>query len=247
MLDRPSAARRSAVAPGFDAEEALRPLGEELTVRVPGGEIWGDLARPSASIGTVVFAHGSGSGRSSPRNRWVAAELIDGGVGTFLLDLLTPEEAAEDVATRRYRFDIPRLAERLIAVVDHLAVRPGTAGRPIGLYGASTGGAAALMAAAARPDEVRAVVLRGARSDLAGPSVRRIRAPTLLLVGELDPSIREANEATLAELRSEKRLDVVRGASHLFEEPGALEDVAIRTREWFQKYFLALPSGGGRS
>lgn len=239
MLRNRPAAHRTASPPGFDASDVPDPLGELVTFLVPGGEVWGDLTLPSNSLGTVVFAHGSGSGRTSPRNRWVATELANAGIAALLLDLLTPSEAEVDRSTRRYRFDIPRLSERLIAVADALATRAGTGGKPIGLYGASTGGAAALMAAAARPVTIRALVLRGARSDLAGPAVDRVAAPTLFLVGELDPAIQEVNRSTFDEMRSEKRLEVVRGASHLFEEPGTLEEVARRTREWFQKYFLS--------
>ncbi len=245
MLRGRPVAQRAATAPGFRASDVLDPLGELVTFVVPGGEIWGDLARPSNFFGTVVFAHGSGSGRTSPRKRWVATELADAGIATLLLDLLTPTEAEGDQSTRRYRFDIPRLTERLIAVVDALATRAGTADKPIGLYGASTGGAAALMAAAARPSTIRAVVLRGARSDLAGPAVHRVTAPTLFLVGEFDPAVQEVNRSTFDEMRAQKRVDVVRGASHLFEEPGTLEEVARRTREWFQKYFLSPSDRGG--
>jgi putative phosphoribosyl transferase len=222
------------------------PLRTELTFPVPNGEIWGDLVLPFRAPGTVVFAHGSGSGRGSPRNRRVAMELEEAGLGTLLLDLLTPEEAEVDATSGRFRFDISRLAERLTAVVDALSVRSETAGTPPGLYGASTGGAAALLAAAARPEAVRAIVLRGARSDLAGPAVRRVRAPTLFLVGEFDPEVHAMNEASLLQLAGPKQLVVVRGASHLFEEPGALEEVARRTRDWFLKYFPPLSPVEGR-
>jgi putative phosphoribosyl transferase len=221
-------------------------LRKELTFPVPEGAIVGDLVLPPRARGAVVFAHGSGSGRRSPRNRSVAKELEDAGLGTLLLDLLTVEEAELDAVSGRFRFDIPRLSGRLTAAIDVLATRPETARTPAGLYGASTGGAAALLAAAARPEAVRAIVLRGARSDLAGPGVRRVRAPTLFLVGELDPEVHAINVASLAEVAGPKRLVVVRGASHLFEEPGALEEVAHRTRDWFLKYFPPLsPVEGG--
>ncbi len=202
-----------------------------------GGEVQGELVVPSGAIGTVLFAHGSGSGRKSPRNRWVARELEASGITTLLLDLLTPDEAAVDAESHRFRFDIPRLADRLIHAVDAASAWPSTAGRPIGLYGASTGGAAALIAAASRPEWVRALVLRGARSDLAGPAVKRVRAPTLFLVGELDPDIRALNEDTGREMTAPTSIEVVPGATHLFEEPGALEAVGHRTREWFARYF----------
>jgi putative phosphoribosyl transferase len=214
------------------------PITELVSVVVPGGTILGDLTIPKDSVGTVVFAHGSGSGRSSPRNRSVARDLERSRVATLLIDLLTEEEAQVDAETRRYRFDIPRLSERLISVVDSLSRWRGTSEWPVGLYGASTGGAAALLAAAARPDRVRALVLRGARSDLAGPSVARVRAPTLFLVGALDPEIRTLNEETRAHMAAPTELHVIPRASHLFEEPGALEEVSRQTREWFLKLFL---------
>jgi putative phosphoribosyl transferase len=216
------------------------PFSQELSLPVPGGEIRGDLALPTRARGTVVFAHGSGSGRGSPRNQRVAKGLNEAGLGTLLLDLLTAREAEIDADTGRFRFDIPRLAERLIATVDALSTRPESAGLPVGLFGASTGGAAALIAAADRPELVRAVVLRGARSDLAGRAVRRVVAPTLFLVGELDPEVRAMNASSLAEIGGPKQLAVVRGAGHLFEEPGALDEVARRTRDWFLKYFPPL-------
>lgn len=219
-----------------DEFEATHPLGETVTLRVRGGAIQGDLAVPSGSLGTVVFAHGSGSGRTSPRNRAVARELEESGFATLLLDLLTAEEASIDADTRRYRFDIPRLSDRLIAGIDAVSAWPGTAGHPVGVYGASTGGAAALIAASARPALVKAAVLRGARSDLAGPAVGRVHAPTLFLVGEFDPEIRRLNEDTRLEMSAPTELRVVPGATHLFEEPGALEAVAQHTREWFLRY-----------
>lgn len=228
---RPSSAAPPPSGPGG-------ALSKDVSVAVRGGTIRGDLALPPAALGTVVFAHGSGSGRSSPRNRWVASELQKAGIATLLVDLLTPEEEAVDVQTLRYRFDIPRLADRLVEVIDRLARWPETETGPVGLYGASTGGAAALIAAAARPGPVRALVLRGARSDLAGEVVERVRAPTLFLVGERDPEIRALNEASLARLAGAKELSVVRGATHLFEEPGALQEVARRTREWFLRYLV---------
>ena len=231
--------RRAGDAPASPPREGSP--GELVTLSVPGGEICGDLVVPSGAIGTVVFAHGSGSGRGSPRNRWVARELEEARIGTLLLDLLTKEEAAIDAETYRYRFDIPRLADRLIHAIDAASTWPSTAGRPIGLYGASTGGAAALIAAASRPHLVHAVVLRGARSDLAGPAVHRVRAPTLFLVGDLDPEIRRLNEDTQEQMTARTELVVIPGATHLFEEPGALEAVGHRTREWFGTYFLRLP------
>lgn len=211
----------------------------EVTIPVREGEIRGDLVVPPAAGGAVVFAHGSGSGRSSPRNRRVAFELQRAGLSTLLLDLLTDDEQRIDERTRQYRFDIPRLAGRLVEVIDRLGDWPGTRDRPVGLYGASTGGAAALIAAAARPEAVRAIVLRGARSDLADPDARRVRAPALFLVGELDPEIRALNQATCSELAGPNELVVVPRASHLFEEPGALEEVARLARDWFVRHLRA--------
>jgi putative phosphoribosyl transferase len=211
----------------------------DVTLQIAAGEIHGDLVAPSGAVGLVVFAHGSGSSRHSPRNRSVASTLQDAGIATLLLDLLTVEEERIDLRTAEYRFDIPRLAERLVAAIDQPPeVDPKAAGS-IGLFGASTGGAAALIAAASRPERVRGVVLRGARSDLAGGAVRKVTAPTLLLVGEEDPEVRRLNEATFKALPGEKELVVIRGASHLFEEPGTLEEVAARSRDWFVRYLPA--------
>lgn len=211
----------------------------DVTLRVPGGEIHGDLTAPPGSRGVVVFAHGSGSDRTSPRNRAVARALEEAGFATLLLDLLTLGEASIDARTRQYRFDIPRLADRLTTAVDAASAWPEVADQPVGLFGASTGGAAALITAAARPDRVAAVVLRGARSDLAGAAARGVRAPTLFLVGALDPEIRRMNEATRREMAARTELVQVAGASHLFEEPGALEEVARRAREWFSAFLVS--------
>lgn len=212
---------------------------EEVTVRASGAEICGDLAVPPGAVGVVVFAHGSGSGRGSPRNREVARVLEEARVGTLLLDLLSAAEAAVDTETYRFRFDIPLLAGRVTAAVDALGDRRDLAPLPLGLYGASTGGAAALIAAAQRPERVRGLVLRGARSDLAEEWVRRVRAPTLFLVGEFDPEVRKWNEATRRQMSASTELYVVRRATHLFEEPGALAEVARQTRDWFVRVFGA--------
>lgn len=213
--------------------EALIPSGAEKLV--------GDLSVPESAAGLVVFAHGSGSGRHSPRNRFVARALEQGGIAALLLDLLTPKEAQEDELTRRFRFDIPRLARRLIDSIDWKETDPRVQRLPLGLYGASTGGAAALIAAAARPKEVRALVLRGARSDLADASADRVSAPTLFVVGGNDREILEINRATARRLQGPTQMTVVPGATHLFEEPGALEAVTSSTVGWFQKHLL---SGG---
>jgi putative phosphoribosyl transferase len=209
----------------------------EQPVRVLAGPavLDGDLATPAAARGVVLFAHGSGSGRHSPRNRQVAATLGGAGFATLLLDLLTLEEEAADRASGRFRFDVELLARRLLATTDWLATEEHTAGLPIGLFGASTGAGAALLAAAERPERI-AVVSRGGRPDLAGPALSRVRAPTLLIVGALDPQVLELNRAALSRLGSEASLEVVPGASHLFEEPGALEQVAELAVGWFTRW-----------
>lgn len=206
-------------------------------MRLPVGPsaIEGDLELPRGARGIVCFAHGSGSSRYSPRNRQVAKLLQDGGFGTLLFDLLTPEEDARDLRTGEFRFDIPRLAERLVAVTDQLVAEPATRGLAIGYFGASTGAAAALVAAAERP-LVAAVVSRGGRPDLAGAALTRVVVPTLLIVGERDPTVLELNRAALQRLEGPTRLEIVPGATHLFEEPGALDAVATLAGEFFAQY-----------
>jgi dienelactone hydrolase len=183
-----------------------------------------------------VFAHGSGSSRHSPRNRFVARVLQESGIATLLMDLLTAEEEAIDMTTRHLRFDIPLLAERLTGAIDWLKQQPATRGLPIGLFGASTGAAAALLAAVARPDDVVAIVSRGGRPDLARQALERVRAPTLLIVGGRDEPVIALNEEAMTMLRAPKRLAIIPGATHLFEEPGALEQVAQLAAEWFSRY-----------
>lgn len=199
----------------------------------------GDLQLPHSVTGMVLFAHGSGSGRHSPRNRFVAEELHAAGLGTLLIDLLTESEEAADRLTGHLRFNIALLAERLIAAKHWLGSEPSTAALSIGYFGASTGGAAALVAAATEPEGVAAVVSRGGRPDLAGASLPRVRAPTLLIVGQRDPTVLELNRAALTQLRTEVRLDVVPEATHLFEEPGALQAVAGLARNWFLRFLSA--------
>ena len=184
----------------------------------------------------VLFAHGSGSGRHSPRNRFVARQLRAAGLATLLVDLLTEEEEAVDQYTGHLRFDIGLLAGRLIGATDWLGEDPRTAGLAVGYFGASTGGGAALVAAARRPDRAGAVVSRGGRPDLAGPALPHVRAPTLLIVGGRDVPVIAMNQEALAQLRCEKRLEIVPGATHLFEEPGTLEQVARLARDWFNHY-----------
>lgn len=210
----------------------------ESPVRVPidGIGLNGDLVVPGAAQGLVVFAHGSGSSRLSPRNRAVAGALHHGGFATLLLDLLTADEERVDDVTRELRFDIELLATRLAIATDWVKREPTTRQLPVGYFGASTGGAAALVAAARRPQAVRAVVSRGGRPDLAGKALDEVRAPTLLIVGGADSVVIGLNERALLRLHCEKRLDIVPGASHLFEEPGALEHVARLARRWFEKH-----------
>jgi putative phosphoribosyl transferase len=188
---------------------------------------------PRPARGAVLFAHGSGSGRHSPRNRYVAGVLQDAGLATVLADLLTAEEERVDAGTAALRFDIGLLAPRVAALTDWLGEQEPTAGLTVGLFGASTGAAAALVAAAARPGPVAAVVSRGGRPDLAGEQLASVRQPTLLIVGERDEVVVELNRKALRELRGEARLEIVPGATHLFEEPGALEQVAGLARDWF--------------
>lgn len=203
---------------------------------VGGRAIEGDLAVPDRATGIVLFAHGSGSSRLSPRNREVAAALQEGGLATLLFDLLTPMEEEQDKSTGRLRFDIDLLAERLVAVTDLVAEGLGEGVFRIGLFGASTGSAAALIAAAKRPDVVHAVVSRGGRPDLAEAALALVRAPTLLIVGGADPQVLELNERALAGLRCTKRLEVVPHATHLFTETGTLERVSTLASAWFQQY-----------
>ena len=205
-----------------------------LTIPLARVALPGDLEVPPGAAGLVVFAHGSGSGRLSPRNRAVAQALNRAGLGTLLFDLLTPqEEAADEASGRALRFDIPLLARRLVEVLDWAAAAPATSELAFGCFGASTGAAAALVAAAERPALVRAVVSRGGRPDLAEPRLAEVQAATLLVVGGADPTVLELNRRAQAELRCESRLEVVPGATHLFEEPGALERVAELAAAWF--------------
>jgi dienelactone hydrolase len=210
----------------------------ERLVRVQAGPatLEGNLTLPEGADGIVLFAHGSGSSRHSPRNRYVARLLNEAKLATLLVDLLTADEEAIDLRTARLRFDIGLLAERLVAVTDRLTQQPETRRLRIGYFGASTGAAAALVAAAERPEAVGAVVSRGGRPDLAGPALACVRAPTLLIVGGNDSQVIALNRAALAELRCEKQLVIVPGATHLFEEPGALDVVARLAREWFERH-----------
>jgi dienelactone hydrolase len=213
----------------------------EHIVRVPAGQavLEGSLAIPRDAGGIVLFAHGSGSSRHSPRNRYVAATLQESGLATLLLDLLTPEEETVDLRTRHLRFDIDLLAQRLVNTTDWLARERDTRNLAVGYFGASTGGGAALVAAAQRPDLVRAVVSRGGRPDLAGDALPHVRAPTLLIVGGNDVPVIDMNEDAMARMRAEVRLEIVAGATHLFEEPGKLEVVARLARDWFIQHLTS--------
>jgi putative phosphoribosyl transferase len=215
--------------------------GVERQVRVAAGGIAleGALAVPSGARGVVLFAHGSGSSRHSPRNRLVAEQLREGGMATLLMDLLSAEEEAVDERTRQLRFDIGLLAERLVGAIAWLGREPATRGLPVGLFGASTGAGAALVAAAARPDAVGAVVSRGGRPDLAGDALTRVQAPSLLIVGGRDEQVIELNQEAMARMLAPVSLEIVPGASHLFEEPGALEQVARLAGEWFARHLTA--------
>lgn len=205
-----------------------------VTIEIDQATISGDLSLDDRASGVVVFAHGSGSSRHSPRNRAVAEGLNRAGFGTLLLDLLTAEEEQRDLLTGEHRFDIDLLAERLIGAIDWLAEQPAKT-IPVGLFGASTGAAGALAAAAERPERVGAVVSRGGRPDLAGPSLTRVVAPVLLIVGGNDPQVLELNEEAARALVAQHELRVVPGASHLFEEPGALDQVTDLAIGWFER------------
>jgi putative phosphoribosyl transferase len=210
----------------------------ESVVKIPAGKaaINGNLTIPPNAKGIVLFAHGSGSSRFSPRNTMVAREINKAGIATLLIDLLTEEEEAKDELTGKYRFDIDLLASRLIFATQWLTTNPATAILAAGYFGASTGAAAALMAAAKHPEQIKAVVSRGGRPDLAGDYLSRVKAPTLLIVGGDDVEVLQLNREALEQLRSEKKLTVVPGATHLFEERGKLEQVARLAINWFSQY-----------
>lgn len=207
----------------------------EKLVEIPIGQVvlGGDLILPKEAAGLVIFAHGSGSSRHSPRNRAVARVIQQAGVGTLLFDLLTRAEEISEMETRHLRFDIPFLAGRLGEVASWAGRQPELEKLKIGFFGSSTGGGAALVAAADSPERVGAVVSRGGRPDLAGPALPAVRSPTLLLVGGRDQQVLELNEQALAQMTCEKELKVIPGATHLFEEPGTLEEVARAAAVWF--------------
>ena len=213
----------------------MRPLAQAQLLRIPahGALLNADLVVPVDARGLVLFAHGSGSSRHSHRNQFVARMLQESSFGTLLMDLLTAEEEHLDNQTRELRFDIDLLANRLVATVDWAAAQPSIKHLPIGLFGASTGAAAALVAAAKRPDLVRAVVSRGGRPDLAGDALKKVKAPTMLIVGGYDDAVLVLNEQAKKEMTGEVSLKVVPRATHLFEEPGALSQAADFASSWF--------------
>lgn len=212
-----------------------RPLWQALTLRIPvdGVTLNADLAIPVDAHGIVLFAHGSGSSRHSPRNQFVARVLQQSDFGTLLMDLLTEKEEALDNQTREMRFDIALLGKRLTETVDWLSTQPAYKHLPVGVFGASTGAAAALVTAADRPMVIRSVVSRGGRPDLAGQSLPRVKAPTLMIVGAYDDAVMELNQQAMARMKAHVEMKIVPRATHLFEEPGALAHVADLAAEWF--------------
>ncbi len=222
----------------MNANQSTQTLAEvrDVGLTLSGAELEGFFTVPDEARGLVLFAHGSGSSRHSPRNHYVAGILQSAGLGTLVMDLLTRDEDEVDQFTRQFRFDIGLLADRLAGAIDWLEQRPETRQLPIGLFGASTGAAAALQAAAARPQLVRAVVSRGGRPDLAGEALERVQAPTLLIVGADDTPVISLNEAALRRLETPAELRLVPGASHLFEEPGTLAAASELARDWFVRH-----------
>ena len=224
----------------------MKPVQEHIehkAVTVPAGEVElaADLALPNAARGIVVFAHGSGSSRKSPRNRHVADVLNHGAIASVLVDLLTEEEEQLDAQTTELRFDIELLVRRLTAITDCIVAQPDLGKLGIGYFGASTGAAAALGAAALRPEVIRAVISRGGRPDLAGSALRQVLAPCLFIVGSNDSVVLDLNRDAIASLprSTKRRLEIIPGATHLFEEPGTLDRVAELARDWFRHYLSA--------
>ncbi|RPI97064.1 MAG: hypothetical protein EHM39_10090 [Chloroflexi bacterium] len=217
----------------INRQRQIRVMADGLTA------LDGFLNVPPHANGIVAFAHGSGSSRHSARNQFVAQALYDAGLGTLLFDLLTPEEEYHDSRTREYRFNIPLLAHRLAGAVDWLQAQPATRDFRIGLFGSSTGAAAALIAAAEKPDAIGAVVSRGGRPDLAGEMLALVHAPTLLIVGSQDIPVIGMNREAMRQMSADVRLEIVPGATHLFQEPGTLERVAELAQAWFVQHLSA--------
>ena len=211
----------------------------EVQIPADHAVLSGSLTIPENAVALVLFAHGSGSSRHSPRNQFVAHTLTDAGLGTLLFDLLTPEEEALDIYTREHRFNISLLAERLVSSTKWTMQQQETRDLRIGYFGSSTGGAAALVAAAELPQDVAAVVSRGGRPDLAGDALQNVQAPTLLIVGGNDDIVIDLNGMARDRMRCEVKLEIIPGATHLFEEPGALEQVAKRASDWFSLHLIA--------
>jgi len=224
---------------------AVAAFEKTVQVEADGARLEGDLNLPAGARAVVLFAHGSGSSRHSSRNRFVARELQAGGLGTLLIDLLTAEEERVDRMTAHLRFNIPLLARRLAGAIDWLQRSPQTLRLRIGCFGASTGGGAALVAAAERPEAIYAVVSRGGRPDLAGEALQRVQVPTLLIVGGNDYEVIRTNKDAQSQMRATTRLEIVPDATHLFEEPGALEAVADLARDWFLHWLD--PPGSARA
>ena len=224
-----------------DSIDSRADLHVKITIPAGGVELEGDLDLPASAAGVVLFAHGSGSSRHSPRNQFVARVIREAGLGTLLFDLLTQAEEAEDANTGALRFDIRLLANRLVAATRWLEGQPETRDLKVGYFGASTGGGAALVAAAEVGERVAAVVSRGGRPDLAGATLPKVKSPTLLIVGGDDDVVISLNDEAFARLNCEKDFQIVPGATHLFQEPGKLEQVAQLTAQWFRKH-LGAPS-----
>lgn len=227
-------------------DSAPSTASAESPVRIDAGAgtLEGSLTLPHGAAGVVIFAHGSGSSRHSPRNRYVAEILGEARLGTLLIDLLTPEEEKVDARTAHLRFDIDHLAARLALATRWFMQQPLAAQLPLAYFGASTGAAAALVAAASEPGRIAAVVSRGGRPDLAGPHLGRVTAPTLLIVGGRDHPVIGMNEEALEHLVCPKEMVIVPGATHLFEEPGALEEVARLASDWFSRFLVPAQAGG---
>ena len=213
----------------------LQTQEQAIRLNAAGVIIDADISAPAEAPGSVLFVHGSGSSRHSPRNQFVAARLRAHGLGTMLVDLMTPAEEREDQFSGRLRFDIPFLSRRVVAIVDQLRQ---LSTLPFGLFGASTGAAAALVVAASKPNDIKAVVSRGGRPDLAGDALAAVQSPTLLLVGSEDHEVLELNRKAMARMTGTVRLEIVAGASHLFHEPGTLENVSDLAAEWFWKHLV---------
>ena len=224
---------------------AVGAVKQQVSIAVGDGVLRGDLEVPPGAVGIVLFAHASGSSRTSPHNQYVAKVLHKARLATLLLDLLSEEEEREDDLTAAFRFDVGLLATRLAAAIRWVQASPELRQLPIGLFGASTGAAAALVAAAATQESVEAVVCRGGRPDLAGHTVALVRAATLLIVGGYDPTVLTLNRDALRQLVCEKRLSVVPRATHLFEEPGALEEVARLAQQWLVWHLAGEPAFDG--